>query len=96
MELVDRQVFFAIETLETAAEIPCEKMIAIKTEIMDNWDEYWRVSEQLIEEGERLNADPALPRPAINMFCLVDKSRINEEEEVQNVQNGWTEIIRFV
>ena len=61
VELVDRQVFFAIETVETAAEIPCEKMIAIKAEIMDNWDEYWRVCEELIEESDRQNAYPEPP-----------------------------------
>ena len=79
-------MLFVIEGVGTWAKIPGERTIALKTEIKDNWDEYWRVSEKLTEETERQDDDDV----GGNAFSLWEKSHINEEEQ------HWKTCLRFV
>ena len=81
----DRQVLFAIHTM---MEVPCEKRIAVKTEIMNNWDEYWRASEKLKDKVDPQDDDP---RTGKEWFRLVEKSQINEVD-----RGDWRQILRFL
>ena len=82
VEPADRQVLFAIHT---KMKVSCEKKIAIKTEIMNNWDEYWRASEKLKEKGDPQDYDH---RTGNDLFRLVDKSHLNEVQV-----NDWRELL---
>ena len=96
MEPADRQVLFVIP-IGLKMKIPFERTIAIKTEIMNNWDEYCRVSENLEEGDRRDKSHKTRTSPGRNLFCLVKKSNINQvRERKANVEEGWSEILRFV
>ena len=86
----DRQVLFMIGDISDISNISSEKTIAIKTEIMDNWNEYWRLSEEIVEGGEEDDSKSS----NANDFALIEKSHISK---MKNRWFGtWHELLRFV